>query len=132
VVGGASSEEFRTSAKKWEVTMQAVLGLVVLALFLFGAGSAGAADFYEGKKIRLIVSSSPGGGNDTYSRLLARNIGRHIPGNPTIIVAEGKKLGRDVDPTSGVDLQKMWKDSIGASPEDKAIVAQIFNPKGKK
>jgi tripartite-type tricarboxylate transporter receptor subunit TctC len=66
--------------------MQAVLGLVVLALFLFGAGSAGAADFYEGKKIRLIVSSSPGGGNDTYSRLLARNIGRHIPGNPTIIV----------------------------------------------
>ena len=66
--------------------MQAVFGLVVLALFLFGAGSAGAADFYEGKKIRLIVSSSPGGGNDTYSRLLARNIGRHIPGNPTIIV----------------------------------------------
>ena len=66
--------------------MQAVLGLVMLVLFLFGAGSAGAADFYEGKKIRLIVSSSPGGGNDTYSRLLARNIGRHIPGNPTIIV----------------------------------------------
>ena len=35
-------------------------------------------------------------------------------------------------PTSGADLQKMWKDSLGASPEDKAIVAQIFNPKGKK
>ena len=66
--------------------MQAVLGLVVLVLFLFGAGSAGAADFYKGKKIRLIVSSSPGGGNDTYSRLLARHIGRHIPGNPSIIV----------------------------------------------
>ena len=66
--------------------MQAVLSLVVLALFLFGAGSAAAADFYEGKKIRLIVSSSPGGGNDTYSRLLARHIGRNIPGNPTVIV----------------------------------------------
>ena len=66
--------------------MQAVLSLVVLALFLFGAGSAVAADFYEGKKIRLIVSSSPGGGNDTYSRLLARHIGRNIPGNPTVIV----------------------------------------------
>ncbi len=66
--------------------MKAVLGLATLVLFLFGAGSAGAADFYEGKKIRLIVSSSPGGGNDTYSRLLARHIARHIPGNPTIIV----------------------------------------------
>ena len=66
--------------------MQTVLSLVLLALFLFGAGSAGAADFYEGKKIRLIVSSSPGGGNDTYSRMLARHIGRHIPGNPTVIV----------------------------------------------
>lgn len=66
--------------------MQVVLSLVVLVLFLFGAGSAGAADFYNGKKIRLIVSSSPGGGNDTYSRLLARHIGRNIPGNPTVIV----------------------------------------------
>ncbi len=66
--------------------MQAVLSFVVLVLFLFGAGSAGAADFYDGKKIRLIVSSSPGGGNDTYSRLLARHIGRNIPGNPTVIV----------------------------------------------
>ena len=66
--------------------MRTVLSLVVLVLFLFGAGSAGAADFYEGKKIRLIVSSSPGGGNDTYSRLLARHLGRNIPGNPTVIV----------------------------------------------
>ena len=66
--------------------MQAVLSFVVLVLFLFGAGSAGAADFYKGKKVRLIVSSSPGGGNDTYSRLLARHIGRNIPGNPTVIV----------------------------------------------
>ena len=66
--------------------MRTVLSLVMLVLLLFGAGSAGAADFYEGKKIRLIVSSSPGGGNDTYSRLLARHLGRNIPGNPTIIV----------------------------------------------
>ncbi|MCY4486296.1 MAG: hypothetical protein OXF11_04180 [Deltaproteobacteria bacterium] len=66
--------------------MRTVLSLVVLVLFLFGAGSAAAADFYKGKKIRLIVSSSPGGGNDTYSRLLARHIGRNIPGNPTVIV----------------------------------------------
>ena len=42
--------------------------------------------FYQGKTIRFIVSSSPGGGNDTYTRLLARHIPRHIPGRPRIVV----------------------------------------------
>ena len=45
-----------------------------------------AAPFYEGKSIKLIVGFSAGGGFDTYSRLIARHMGRHIPGNPTIIV----------------------------------------------
>ncbi len=42
--------------------------------------------FYQGKTIRFIVSSSPGGGNDTYTRLLARHMPRHIPGRPRIVV----------------------------------------------
>jgi tripartite-type tricarboxylate transporter receptor subunit TctC len=42
--------------------------------------------FYEGKTIRIIVGFSPGGGFDAYSRLISRHMGRHIPGNPTIIV----------------------------------------------
>jgi len=46
----------------------------------------GAAPYYEGKTIRLIVGFSPGGGFDTYSRLIARHLGRQIPGNPAIIV----------------------------------------------
>jgi tripartite-type tricarboxylate transporter receptor subunit TctC len=43
-------------------------------------------DFYKGKTIRLIVGLAPGGGFDTYSRVIARHIGKHIPGNPTTIV----------------------------------------------
>lgn len=55
------------------------------------AGVAGAAlasthDFYKGKTVRMIVAFSPGGGFDTYSRAIARHMGKHIPGNPTIIV----------------------------------------------
>ena len=42
--------------------------------------------FYKGKTIRLVVGLAPGGGFDTYSRVIARHIGRHIPGNPTTIV----------------------------------------------
>lgn len=45
-----------------------------------------AGDFYSGKTIRFVVGSSPGGGYDTYTRMVARHIGKHIPGNPTTIV----------------------------------------------
>ncbi|HMF49721.1 MAG TPA: tripartite tricarboxylate transporter substrate-binding protein [Candidatus Saccharimonadales bacterium] len=45
-----------------------------------------AAPFYEGKTIRLIVGFSAGGGFDTYSRLIGRHLGKHIPGNPAIVV----------------------------------------------
>src|SRR5262245_37601149 len=44
------------------------------------------ADFYTGKTLRLIVGGSTGGGYDAVARLLARHIGRHIPGNPGIVV----------------------------------------------
>ena len=42
--------------------------------------------FYEGKTIRLLVGFSAGGGYDTYARAISRHIGKHIPGNPDIIV----------------------------------------------
>jgi tripartite-type tricarboxylate transporter receptor subunit TctC len=44
------------------------------------------ADFYRGRTLNLIVGYSAGGGYDTYSRILARHLGKHIPGNPTIVV----------------------------------------------
>ena len=43
------------------------------------------ADFYRGKQIQFIIRSAVGGGYDQYSRLLARHIGKHIPGNPTVL-----------------------------------------------
>lgn len=60
---------------------------LLLAVTLGSArGLEAGASFYEGKSIRLIVSSSPGGGNDTYSRLIARHIPKYIPGKPRMIV----------------------------------------------
>ena len=44
------------------------------------------ADFYKGKQLRIIVASSTGGGFDLYARYVARYLGKHMPGNPTIIV----------------------------------------------
>ena len=43
-------------------------------------------DFYKGKTIRVIVGGSAGGGFDIYTRAMARHMGKHIPGNPNLIV----------------------------------------------
>ena len=43
------------------------------------------ANFYHGKTLTIDVGSSVGGGYDTYARLLARFLGRHMPGNPTVL-----------------------------------------------
>ena len=43
-------------------------------------------DFFHGKTIRIIVGVSAGGGFDVYSRAIARHMGKHIPGNPHILV----------------------------------------------
>ena len=57
---------------------------VVIAL---GNTNASAQDnFYRGKTVRVIVGASAGGGYDTYSRTIARHMGKHIPGNPTLVV----------------------------------------------
>jgi tripartite-type tricarboxylate transporter receptor subunit TctC len=44
------------------------------------------AAFYQGKQLRLVVGTGVGGGYDLFARAVARHIGNHIPGNPTIIV----------------------------------------------
>jgi tripartite-type tricarboxylate transporter receptor subunit TctC len=62
------------------------LAIAAAALAIPSAGHAqSVADFYKGKSIELLIGYSGGGGYDVYSRLLARHIGRHIPGNPTIV-----------------------------------------------
>src|SRR5262245_65248435 len=46
---------------------------------------ARADDFYKGKTINLIIATATGGGYDTYARLIGRHLGRHIPGEPTVV-----------------------------------------------
>src|SRR5919106_5775646 len=42
--------------------------------------------FYKGKIVRIVVGASAGGGYDTYSRTVARHMGKHIPGEPAFVV----------------------------------------------
>src|SRR6188472_3606625 len=76
-----------------EVAMQrlsrAVLSLTTAAVIAFEAIPPAEADtlaeFYGGKSIALLIGFGPGGGYDSYARVLARHLGRHIPGQPNIV-----------------------------------------------
>jgi len=68
---------------RWLTTLA---GAAVCATITSGAAAQSTAEFYLGKTITMIVSTGVGNGFDTNARLVARHLGRHIPGNPTIVV----------------------------------------------
>ena len=64
-----------------------VSGFALMALLHIAAGQAlSQEEFFKGKTIRIVVGFSAGGGFDIYSRVVARHFGKHIPGNPAVIV----------------------------------------------
>lgn len=62
------------------------LVLAVLVASVVAARAEPVADFYRGKQIRFVVRTTVGGDYDQYSRLIARFMGKHIPGNPAMVV----------------------------------------------
>ena len=71
-----------------------------------------AAEFYRGRTVSLVVGFNPGGGADTYARLVARHLGKHIAGNPTVVVRNMQGAGSvvaanhiyNVSPKDGTEL----------------------------
>lgn len=64
------------------------MSLIICLLLLGGAKTTALAQatFYEGKTVRIIVGLAAGGGYDLYARTLARHLGKHIAGNPAVVV----------------------------------------------
>ena len=60
--------------------------LAVAAMVMLAPRAGGAQDFYRGKTVTILVSTSPGGGFDAIGRILARHLGATIPGKPAVIV----------------------------------------------
>ncbi len=71
--------------KRWLSTLAITFGTIA-ALATTPALAQSPAEFYKGKTITVYVGYSPGGGYDTYARTIARHIGKHIPGEPTVVV----------------------------------------------
>jgi tripartite-type tricarboxylate transporter receptor subunit TctC len=72
---------------------EALAGCLVALLAQALPETAGASDFYAGKTISMSTHTGPGGGYDTYLRLLARHLGRHVPGKPNIVVVNQPGAG---------------------------------------
>ena len=66
-------------------TMLRLAAAAVVALPCALAQAQSPADFYKGKIVDLDIGYSVGGGYDLYARLIARHLGDHIPGNPTVV-----------------------------------------------
>lgn len=92
------------------------MAAAVLTLTALSAASAQSSPpFYRGKQIELYINSSVGGGYDLYARLLARHMGKHIPGGPTIVP-------KNMVGASGLRLAN-WLAS--AAPRDGTVIGAV-------
>jgi tripartite-type tricarboxylate transporter receptor subunit TctC len=89
---------------------------IMAGAFCMSMPAVSAADFYAGKTIEMVVGSDVGGGYDTYARTIARHLGRHIPGNPMIVV---KNM-----PGAGSGRAAAY--AYGVAPKDGTVVAALF------
>ena len=80
------------------------------------ASPAAADDFYAGKQISLYIGSTPGGGYDSYARLLARHWTDHIPGHPTIVPVN----------MPGAGSAKLAAYLYAVAPKDGTAVGAVF------
>jgi tripartite-type tricarboxylate transporter receptor subunit TctC len=95
----------------------AVVGVVVVGLSAGPAAADEVADFYKGKTFTIVVGHEVGTGFDIYGRTLQRHLGRHIPGNPIIVV-------QNMVGASGINAAN-WLYNI--APKDGTVVATFVH-----
>jgi tripartite-type tricarboxylate transporter receptor subunit TctC len=95
--------------------VKALVVTVGIALCAQPASAQSVADFYRGKTINIIVGFGAGGGYDLYARALARHLGRHIPGNPAVVVQN----------MEGAGSVRAANYVYGGSPKDGTVIAAV-------
>ena len=95
--------------------MRAMVAALLMAVAAAPGRAQSPAEFYKGRTIELYIGYSVGGGYDLYARLLARHMGRHIPGNPTV-------LPKNMEGAGSLRLAN-WLYNVG--PKDGTVFAII-------
>jgi tripartite-type tricarboxylate transporter receptor subunit TctC len=101
----------------------ALLTAVLVAGIVPASAADGVADFYAGKTLRVLIGFGPGGGYDLYARTLARYLGKHIPGQPTVLAQN----------MPGAGSLKVVNYLYNAAPRDGTVLATfargiVFEP----
>jgi tripartite-type tricarboxylate transporter receptor subunit TctC len=96
-----------------------------------GAAADSVADFYRGKTVTMVVGSEAGGGYDIYARLLARHLGRYIPGNPSFVVQNRPGAG-SVIATNYIATVAPQDGSIILAPNRTAAFVQLLGQSGAR
>jgi tripartite-type tricarboxylate transporter receptor subunit TctC len=94
-----------------------LIAALIAALCAAPARADPVADFYKGTAVSMVVSTSAGGGYDTLARAIARRIGTHIPGHPTIVV-------RNMPGAGGIVAANYL---YAAAPRDGSVLGLIQN-----
>jgi tripartite-type tricarboxylate transporter receptor subunit TctC len=100
--------------------------VAAILLIAGGAHAQSVADFYKGKQVSIYIGSEAGSGFDAYARLVARHIGKHIPGNPLVVPANKPGAGSLNMTNSLVTLGPKDGTVIGA-PQSSAAVEQLLH-----
>ena len=90
---------------------------ILASVVMTGAAAAQTAS-YEGKTLRMIITSGAGGGYDTYARVLSAHLAKHLPGNPTIV-------NQNMPGASGM-VGTNWAAS-DAAPRDGSVIVSTYN-----
>jgi tripartite-type tricarboxylate transporter receptor subunit TctC len=129
----------RSSLKPWPfgrdeeddvvIQIRTQVALCFSAIICSATPAHAATPFYEGKTIHIIVGAAPGGGFDTYSRAIARHIGKYIPGHPNTVVDNMPGAGFIVATTHVYNVAKPDGLTIG-NWIGTLVLAQVVGRKG--
>jgi tripartite-type tricarboxylate transporter receptor subunit TctC len=99
------------------VTCAALLAAIALAHFSPVASAQDAGAFFAGRQVRIIVGTGAGRGYDTYARLVARHLGKHVAGHPSFVV-------ENMPGASGIRAINYL---YAAAPSDGTVIATFNN-----
>lgn len=99
-------------SRRAHVLLAAMAGMLIAAV---SAAAQTPAEFYKGRTLSLMIGFGPGGANDVWARTIAGHLGRHLPGNPTVIV-------QNVPGAGGLALVNQL---ANVSPRDGTVIGLI-------
>jgi tripartite-type tricarboxylate transporter receptor subunit TctC len=105
------------------------LAVIVLLVLAISASAWAQESFYKGKTLRVVVGTAAGGGFDTYTRVIVRHLGRHIPGNPNIIVENMAGAGHRIGANHVYKVAKSDGLTIGHF-QGGLFLSQVLGDKG--